>query len=287
MGKFQDRMAEDIEIRGLSPETKRTYLRCVRRFVRHFMQPPDRLTAEHIRQYQLHLTRERKVAPSTFNQAMAALRFFYKVTLRKPWAHDRIPYQKEPSRLPQVLSREKVATLLSSVANLKHRALLSTCYAAGLRATEAVRLKVADIDSQRMTIRVTQGKGGKDRTVMLSPRLLATLREYWDAYQPRTWLFPGQKPDRPLTRHTLNRLTEHARKAAGLAQPLHPHVLRHSFASHLLELGVNICVIQRLLGHRSLRSTAIYVHVAADYLKKTPSPLDHLPDSPKSQGPIE
>lgn len=287
MGRFQDRMAEEIEIRGLSPDTKRAYLHAVRRFVGHFMQPPDRLTAEHIRQYQLYLTRERRVAPSTFNQIMAALRFLYRVTLRKPWAYDRIPYQKEPRRLPHVLSREKVAALLSSVRNLKHRALLSTSYAAGLRATEAVRLKVADIDSRRMTIRVNQGKGGKDRYVMLSPRLLATLREYWAKYKPRTWLFPGRKIDRPLTRHTLNRLTEKARKAAGLSQSLHPHVLRHSFATHLLEMGVNICVIQRLLGHRSLRSTAIYVHVAADYLKKTPSPLDHLPDSPKTHGPAQ
>lgn len=284
MGRFQDRMAEEIEIRGLSPETKRAYLHCVRRFVGHFMQPPDRLNAEHIRQYQLYLIRERKVAPSTFNQAMAALRFFYLVTLRKPWAYDRIPYQKEPVRLPPALSRQKVAALLSSVRNLKHRALLTTCYAAGLRATEAVRLKIDDIDSQRMLIRVNQGKGRKDRYVMLSPRLLALLREYWAAYQPRTWLFPGQITDRPLTRHTLNRLTEQARKAAGLAQPLHPHVLRHTFATHLLEQGVNICVIQRLLGHRSLKSTAIYVHVADDYLKKTSSPLDRLPDSRRSYG---
>lgn len=287
MGRFQDRMVEDIEIRGLSPETKRAYVHCVRRFVGHFMQPPDRLNAEHIRQYQLYLTRERKVAASTFNQIMAALRFFYRVTLRRPWAHDRIAYQKEPVRLPQVLSREKVAALLSSVRNLKHRALLSTCYAAGLRATEAVRLKVGDIDSRRMTIRVNQGKGGKDRIVMLSPRLLAILREYWGSYKPQTWLFPGRTSDQPLNRCTLNRLADQAQEAAGLTQRLHPHVLRHSFASHLLEMGVNICVIQRLLGHRSLKSTAIYVHVAADYLKKTPSPLDPLPDSPKTHGPTE
>jgi site-specific recombinase XerD len=283
MGKFQDRMIEDLEIRGLSPHTRRAYVHCVRQFVAHFMQPPDRLTPEHVRRYALHLLRQRKVAPGTFNQAMAALRFFYRVTLRRPWAEDRIPYQKKPLRLPQVLNREQVAALLGSVHNLKHRALLSTCYAAGLRATEAVRLRVDDIDPSRRVIRIHQGKGSKDRYVMLSPRLLELLNEYKAAYQPQTWLFPGRSADHPLSRYTLNRLAEHAQQAAGLTRHLHPHVLRHSFASHLLEMGVNICVIQRLLGHRSLRSTAIYVHVADDYLRKTPSPLDHLPPSPASR----
>lgn len=280
MGKFQDRMAEDIDIRGLTPATKQIYLRCVRQFVGHFMQPPDRLDAEHVRRYQIHLTRQCKVAASTFNQAMAALRFFYRVTLRKPGVADGITPQRKPLRLPSVLSVPRVAALLSSVRNLKHRALLSTCYAAGLRATEAVRLKVTDIDSQRMTIRINQGKGRKDRFVMLSPKLLDLLREYWKAYRPTDWLFPGPKTGRPLTRHTLNRLTERARKNARLPVALHPHVLRHSFATHLLDQGVNICVIQKLLGHRSLRSTSVYVHVSDDYLKKTPSPFDHLPEAP-------
>ncbi|MBI4872879.1 MAG: site-specific integrase [Candidatus Riflebacteria bacterium] len=285
MGKFRDRMLEDLQIRGLSPCTQKAYLSCTRRFVEHFMLPPDQLTPEHVRQYQLHLTRDRQVASGTFNQNVAAIKFFLRVTLRKDWAIDRIPYRKRPRTLPRVLSRENVAALLSCVQNLKHRTLLMVCYSGGLRATEAVRLQVRDIDSQRMTIRVDQGKGRKDRYVMLSPRLLETLREYWKTVRPTTWLFPGRAPDRPLSRFTLNRLTEKARKAAGLPDHLHPHLLLHTLATHFLEDGVNLCVIQRLLGHRSLRSTEIYTHVASDFLQRTASPLDRLPAPPQAPTP--
>lgn len=280
MGQFQDRMREDLEIAGVSENTKKAYLGHMRRFVAHFMRPPDRLTLEDIRRYRLYLTHERKISPATFNQTTAALRFFYRVTLRRSWTLEQFHYQKESRRLPQVLSAEKVSALLAAIPNLKHRALAMTVYSAGLRATEAVRLKVTDIDSERGVIRVNEGKGGKDRNTLLSSRLLQTLREYFRIYQPKTWLFPSRVgKDKPLDRVTLNRILRKAREAAGLSERLHPHVLRHSFATHLLEQGTHLLVIQKLLGHRSLRTTALYTHVATNYLQQTASPLDRLPEA--------
>lgn len=278
MGTFHDRMAEDLQIRGLSLNTQRAYLRCMRQFVGYFKRSPNLLGAEDIRTYQLYLTRERKISWSAFNQKVAALKFFYHVTLGKKWAVDQIPYQKTPSRrLAEILSVEKVATLLSAPDNLKHRAILMTLYAAGLRAGEAVHLKVADIDTERRVIRVDQGKGRKDRYVMLSARLLDALREYERQAHPTSWLFPGGTPDKPLAVRSVHKILSQAQEIAGIPGRIHPHMLRHSFATHLMENGVSIRVIQTLLGHGSVRTTEKYTHVSRNLIEKTKSPLDLLP----------
>lgn len=278
MGKFRDLLDRELQIRGYSPHTREAYLFCVREFVRHFMRPPDQLTIEDIHRYQLHLTEVRKVSPARFNQTVAALRFFFLVALNKEWEIERLPYQRTGRALPQILSREEVARLFIAVDYIKHRALLMTTYSAGLRSQEVLHLRVSDIDSHRMVIRVERGKGGRVRYVMLSEKLLPTLREYWRAHRPEQWLFPGQKPGRPLCRKSFQRIVKKARIAAGIAKPITPHSLRHSFATHLLEDGYSIRVIQKLLGHSSIRSTEIYTHVAANYVTDTSSPIDHLDD---------
>lgn len=276
MGKFQNLMDRELRIRGMAENTRESYLEKMRCFVRHFRRAPDQLTAEDVKQYQLYLTKDRRVAWSTFNVHVCAIRFFYRHVLRVAWNVEHIPYQRTGRRLPVVLSGEEVIALLNAATNLKHRAILMTLYAAGLRTGEAVHLRLEDIDSKRGMIRVNQGKGRKDRYVMLSEPLLGTLRDYWREKRPAPWLFPGQDPSRPLTRASVENLFARAREKAGIRKRVSPHSLRHSFATHLLERGVNIRVIQRLLGHRSLRSTEIYTHVAASYVQDTKSPLDDL-----------
>jgi site-specific recombinase XerD len=280
MGQFQDRMDRELRIRGLAESTRRSYLEKMRSFVRHFMRPPDQLTAEDVKQYQLFLTKDHKLTWSTFNVHVCAIRFFYRHVLRVEWKVEHILYQKTGKRLPVVLSGEEVIALLDAATNLKHRAILMTLYSAGLRASEATQLRLEDIDSQRMMIRVVQGKGRKDRYVMLSRKLLETLRRYWSEGRPAPWLFPGQASCRPITYKSVDRLFARAKAKAGIRKPVSPHSLRHSFATHLLERGVNIRVIQRLLGHRSLRSTEVYTHVAESFVRDTQSPLDDLlPDA--------
>lgn len=276
MGEFREAMWREMRIRGFSENTLKSYLGWVKDFVRYYMRPPDELGLEDVHRYQLYLTEEREVAPSTINVAVAALRFFYGVTLDVEWDIERVPYQKKGRRLPEILSREEVRRLIGVLDNLKHRSLLATTYAGGLRVSETVTLRISDIDSQRMVLRIDQGKGRKDRYVMLSETLVGLLREYWNAYRPQHWLFPGQIPDRPLTRSSMQRVFVKAKKAVGITKRVTAHSLRHSFATHLLESGTNIRVIQKLLGHRSLRSTEIYTHVASNYLTETSSPLDAL-----------
>ena len=278
MGQYRDRMERDLQIRGFSPCTQQCYLGRMKAFVGYFMRPPDQLTLEDIHTYQLHLTRERKVSWGVFNQSVAALRFFYGVTLERDWDVRRIPYQKTGRKLPVVLSKGEVKALLDTLRNLKHRALLMTVYAAGLRVSEVVNLRVEDIDSQRKTLRIEQGKQRQDRYVMLSEKLVVVLRQYWRSLRPLPWLFPGLIPARPLTRSSVQRVFYQARDAAGITKKVSVHCLRHSFATHLLESGVHIRKIQLLLGHKSLGSTQVYTHVAGDYLESTPSPLDLLPD---------
>jgi site-specific recombinase XerD len=246
--------------------------------IRFFMRSPDELTIEDIHSYQLHLTRVEKVCWGSFNQSVCAIRFFYGVTLDKGWDIQRIPYQKTGRKLPVVLSCEEVTKLFEVVENLKHRTILMTAYAAGLRVSEVTHLRVSDIDSQRMMLRVEQSKGRQDRYVMLSHKLLTVLREYWRTYRTEHWLFDGQIPQQPLTRSTVHKVFQKAKIKAGIIKNVSVHSLRHAFATHLLESGVNIRKIQLLLGHRSLQSTQIYTHVARDYLDETPSPLDILPD---------
>jgi integrase/recombinase XerD len=276
MAKFHDLMDRELRVRGLAESTREHYLGSMKSFVRHFMLPPDQLTLEHVKQYQLHLTKERRVSYSTFNGHVCAIRFFYDHVLDGGFNVERITCQKTGRKLPVVLSREEVRALFDVVSNLKHLTIFMVLYAGGLRVGEALHLKAPDIDSHRMTIRVEQGKGRQDRYVMLSERLLDTLRRYWREYRPAGWLFPGLDPVRPLNRSSVDRPFATARQRAGIRKKATPHTLRHSFATHLLERGVNIRVIQRLLGHRSIRSTEIYTHVAGTYLRDTKSPLDDL-----------
>jgi len=278
MGQFRDRMHRDLQIRGFSRSTQQCYLTRMKALVRFFRRPPDELTLDDIHSYQLHLTRDRKVCWASFNQSVCAIRFFYGVTLNKDWDIQRIPFQKTGRKLPVVLSCKEVTKLFQAVENLKHRTMLMTVYAAGLRVSEVTHLHTSDIDGQRMTLRIEQGKGRQDRYVMLSHKLLVVLREYWKSYRTRHWLFEGQNPQAPLSRSAVQKVFKNAKLKAGISKKVSVHGLRHSFATHLLESGVNIRKIQLLLGHRSLQSTQIYTHVARDYLKDTPSPLDILPD---------
>lgn len=280
MGQFRDRMDDELRIRGYSASTRECYVRCVRNFVRHFMRPPDQLTLEHIRQYQLHLTRQRQVSWAYFNQVVCALRFFYREVLKTGWEVRHIPYQKTGRTLPEILSPEEVAALFKATGNLKHRALLMTMYAGGLRASEVTRLRVSDIDRDRMVIRIEQGKGRKDRYVMLSPYLRAVLHEYENAVHPTTVLFPSRAGGDPLSPRSLHRIFQRARRGAQITKHVSPYSLRHACATHLLESGTNLRVIQLLLGHRSLRTTQLYTQVADTQLQATPSPLDRLPNLP-------
>ncbi len=270
------RMVEDMTIRNLDERTQRGYLRSVRACCQFCGRRPEKLTYDDVRQFQLELT-QRGLAPGSVNSAMTALRFFFKVTLKRPDALDYIPMARQPQRLPVVLSQEEVARLLESAPGPKWRAALSVAYGAGLRASEVVGLKVGDIHSARMRIRVEQGKGRKDRDALLSPHLLAVLRSWWKMTQPTVWLFPNQwTPFEPVTPRSLNRAFHEAARRAGINKPVCLHTLRHCFATHLLEQKVDVRVIQVLLGHKKLETTAVYTHVAAKTLDGVESPLDLL-----------
>ena len=233
MGRFRDRMDEDLRIRGYSANTRASYLRCVRHFVRHFMRPPDQLTPEHIRRYQLYLTRDRRVSWTYFNQIVCALRFFYRQVLKKNWAVEQIPYQRTGRTLPEILSPQEVAALFRATPNLKHRALLMTMYAGGLRVCEVTHLRVTDIDGLRMVIRIEQGKGRTDRYVMLSPHLHRVLQAYWRTRRPRPLLFPGPT-GRPLTRESVNRVFRQACRRAKITKHVYPYSLRHNAGSRIM-----------------------------------------------------
>ena len=275
MSPLRRRMIEDMTIRNLSPATQRSYLHAVSKFSRHFGRSPDRLSLDEVHAFQVHLVATGISWPS-LNQIVCALRFFYGVTLGQATIPERIAYAREPQKLPVVLSADEVVRFLEAIPGLKSRIALTTVYAAGLRVSEVVMLKIADVDSGRMVIRVEQGKGGKDRYVMLSPQLLRILRGYWRLARPKRWLFPGRDEDRSLEPTTLHAACRSARAAAGLAKEVTPHTLRHSFATHLLENGADIRIIQVLLGHANLQSTARYARVATRTISKTPSPLDRL-----------
>ncbi len=269
------RMVEDMTVRNLSPATQRSYLYAVAKFSRFFGKSPERLELEDVRTYQVHLASQ-GIAWATLNQTVAALRFFYGVTLGRPEIPERIAYAREPRRLPVVLSADEVVRFLEAVPSLKSRTALTIAYAAGLRVSEVVALKVADIDSGRMLIRVERGKGGKDRYVMLSAQLLAILRTYWRLAKPRHWLFPGRDEERPIDQTVLHAACRSACEAAGLTKHVTVHTLRHSFATHLLESGADIRIIQVLLGHTNIATTARYAQVATSTIQGTASPLDRL-----------
>jgi site-specific recombinase XerD len=268
-------MIDDMTVRNLSPATQRSYIHAVAKFSRYFGRSPDRLDIEDVRAYQVYLVSQGISWPS-LNQTVCALRFFYGVTLGRNEMPERIAYAREPRKLPLILGADEVVRFLEAVPSLKTRTALTTAYGAGLRASEAVSLKVADIDSSRMLIQVRHGKGAKDRTVMLSPQLLAILRTYWRLARPKVWLFPGRDEAKPIDVQVLHAACRSATKAAGLAKRVTVHTLRHSFATHLLESGVDIRIIQVLLGHNSLSTTARYTQVATTTIAGTQSPLDRL-----------
>jgi integrase/recombinase XerD len=278
MTPLRRRMTEDMQVRNFSPHTQNSYVQQVSLFARHFSKSPEVLGPEEIRSYQVYLTNEKKLAPSSILIAVSALRFLYKVTLHRDWClEDIIPAPKRPQKLPIVLSPEEVRQFLSCVQSTKHRTILTICYAAGLRISEAVRLKVTDVDSERMVIRVEQGKGQKDRYVMLSPKLLQILRAWWPVDKPKQWLFPGDRVDSHIRSDAVELACQKAHRRCGIAKPVTPHSLRHCFATHLLESGTDVRTIQLLLGHRSLATTARYLRIATSKVCSTASPLDLLP----------
>jgi integrase/recombinase XerD len=274
---LRQKMTEDLQIRNYSPHTIEAYIRCVAHFATHFGQSPDLLTPAHIRDYQLFLIQQRPASWGTLVQTVCALRFFYHQTLGRKWMIEFIPYPRRVKKLPLVPSQADVSALLQAAANLKHHTILATIYATGLRVSEAATLLVSDIDSERQLIAVRQGKGNKDRFVILSPKLLELLRRYWRVYRPTPYLFPGDIPGRPITREGIHHICHKVAKAAKLTKPVSPHSLRHAFATHLLEAGTDLRTIQLLLGHNSLRTTAVYLHVSNLALRQTTSPLDLLP----------
>jgi integrase/recombinase XerD len=278
MTSLRQRMTEDMQVRNLALNTQTSYVRQVSLFARHFDKSPEQLGPEEIRAYQVYLTNEKKLAPGSILIAVAALRFLYKVSLKKDWPFDDvIPAPKKPQTLPIVMSPEEVLQFLGCVGNTKHRAILTTCYAAGLRISEAVSLTVPDIDSARMVIRVDQGKGQKDRYVMLSPKLREILRDWWRVEKPRQWLFPGDIPGQHISKDAVEQACQKARRRCPIPKPTTPHSLRHAFAVHLLESGTDVRTIQLLLGHRSLATTARYLRIATSKVCSTTSPIDLLP----------
>jgi len=278
MTSLRQRMIEDMQIRNLSVHTQKTYILQVGLFARHFSKSPEGLGPEEIRTYQVYLTNEKELATSSILIAISALRFLYKVTLKKDWNFEEIiPAPKKPQKLPVVLSPEEVIQFLSCVAITKHRVILTTCYAAGLRISEAVCLTPPAVDSKRMVLRVEQGKGMKDRYVMLSPKLLVILRDWWRLERPRHWLFPGDTPGQHISKAAVERECQKTLRICKISKPITPHSMRHAFAVHLLEQGTDVRTIQLLLGHRSLATTAKYLRIATSRVCSTSSPLDLLP----------
>ena len=272
---LRQRLIDDMTARRFSEDTKKDYVRNVRKFATFLGRSPDTATSEDLRRYQLHMAQQ-QVSPWSINSAIAALRFFFIVTLERPDLVRPLRLVTEPRKTPIVLSQEEVARLIEAAPGLKCKAALSVAYGAGLRVSEVANLKVSDIDSQRMMLRVEQGKGQRDRYEMLSPQLLGLLRDGWRAARPQVWLFPGQNPSNPITPRQLNRAVAAAKDLAGIAKRVSPHTLRHSFATHLLEQNVDIRVIQVLLGHAKLETTALYTRVAVNTIRDVKSPLERL-----------
>jgi site-specific recombinase XerD len=284
MGALARRMKSQMELRGLSPRTIEVYLQQVSRFVQYVGHAPERIDAEEIRGYLHHLLTQRRVSQATMSQAYSALRLFYEQVLGKAWEERTIPRAKQRHKLPLVLTPSEIESLFAATRRLKYRALFMVIYSGGLRVSEATHLQLQDIDSQRMLIRVRHGKGQKDRYTLLSKRALETLRGYWRHARPETWLFPGLRVAAPLRPATVQRTFKGTVKAAGIKKAATPHTLRHSFATHLLESGVSLHHIQRLLGHRQSSTTALYLHLTHGDLARITNPMDEWPalDAPAS-----
>jgi integrase/recombinase XerD len=281
MGQLRDRMEQDLKLRGVSPATIRNYLLYCRKFAAFFMRSPEQLGAAEVRAFLLHEIEVEQLAYASYRQVCAALKFLYSVTLGRPGEVSRIPFPKrQPSALPKVLTGDELTAFFAALRKAKYRALFMTCYAAGLRLGEVCHLRVTDIDSARKVIHVRTGKGGKHRLTVLSPRLLEGLRAYWRLARPSVWLFPGTRPERPVAPDTARKVFQRACAQAGLPLRYTPHSLRHSFATHLLDAGTDLVLIQHLLGHASIHTTSRYTHVSLARLQQAPSPFDRLPALP-------
>lgn len=278
MSTFMDKMVMDLELRGLSSHTKSAYLLHVKKFSEHFGKPADQLGTAQVREYLHHGIVHRKLSRSYATVCYCALKFFFATTLCREWDAKDVPRAKKSSKLPNILSKEEILLLFNAAKNLKHRAILMTTYSAGLRVSEVANLKIADIDSKNRQIIIKQGKGKVDRYSLLSDANLAVLREYFKQYRPKGWLFPGQYPGRPITPQTLSGIFRDARRKVGITKEVSIHTLRHSFATHLLEDNVHICHIQKLLGHKGIRTTCIYLHLTRTSVLKVKSPLDTMPE---------
>jgi len=270
------RMIDDMQLRNLAPGTQKHYIRLVAGFANYFGISPEFLDIEAVRQYQLYLLNERKLSPESINQCIAALKFLYLTTLEMPWTEAYFPHVRRAYKLPVVLSQEEVLSFFDHIPSLKYRAALMVCYGAGLRVSEAVALRISDIDSKRGLLRIEQGKGAKDRYTMLSPRLLQVLRRYWCATRPADYLFPSWRKDKHLSTTSLQMACREAAARAGIAKRVTVHTLRHSFATHLLENGTELRVIQTLLGHTRIDTTARYASVSPQVVSATVSPLDQI-----------
>jgi site-specific recombinase XerD len=273
-------MLEELQRRNYSQTTVNAYLKIVEAFAKHFGRPPDQLGPEQIRSYQVYLLKERKLGVRTVGHHTAALRFFFCKTLKRAYPIEEVPYPKAPRRLPTILTREEAVQLIEAASNLFHRAMLITLYSTGMRRAELCHLKVEDIDSTRMLIRIRHGKGGRDRDVPLSPKVLETLRAYWRWMKPKTYLFPGtvngSRADKPITAKVLWEACREAAQRAGITKAVRPHLIRHSFATHLVEGGADLPTVQALLGHADLKPTSIYLHLSERHLKAAGTPLDNM-----------
>jgi integrase/recombinase XerD len=287
MTPLRKRMLEELQRRNYAQLTIDCYIQIVEDFSTHFGRRPDQLGAKHLREYQVYLFRERKLSRRTVSVRVSALRFFFVKMLKRPYMMEYLPFPKKTRTLPAILTPQEVTRLIDGASNLMHRAILMTLYATGIRRSELVRLRVADIDSQRMVVHIRQGKGGHDRDVPLSPKLLETLREYWRWMKPKIYLFPGTvnswRADVPISSKLVWHACRQAADRAGLDKDVSPHRLRHSFATHLLDAGADLYTIQRLLGHADLRHTEVYLQLSERHLRAAPSPIDTLTLSDPSQ----
>ena len=274
MGKLRDQMLVDLQLRGATPRTQKTYLREVSNFAKYFNRSPKELGEGELKEYMLYLMKERHLSDGTFRFYVAALKFLYRTTLKREWVVEKIKCPKRKRKLPVVLDISEVESLFSVTTNLKHKAILMITYSSGLRVSETARLKMTDIDSKRMMVRVRQGKGGNDRYSILSQTALEHLRQYWRKYRPTEWLFEGAKKDDHISTHSIQLMFYAARKRAGITKPASVHTLRHSFATHLIEAGTSLHHVQLLLGHRSPTTTTVYLHVSRLNLAQVTSPLD-------------
>ena len=274
---FTKRMAEDMQLRNLSPRTIDAYTYHVDRFAMRFGKHPEELGLEQVRDFQLWMINELHSSWSQFNQAVCALKFFYTVTCQRDWIVTHVPYGQRPKTLPVVLSGDEVARIIACIINIKHRTVMLTLFSAGLRISEGLNLKVPDIDSERMTLKINQGKGQKDRYVPISPRLLTELRLYWRDQRPSQYFFPGKTDDTPLNKAVIQKVCTLATAQAGIKKHVTPHTMRHSYATGMLEAGVDLMAISKLLGHSSFTTTMVYLHCRRQHLGSAPSPIDWLP----------